>query len=373
MTRILLLLILLASPWAAASVVLLPGSSPQTTAPNTDFPNRVAVRVIDDATGAPVAGAVLNYFYIRELMTLAGANCTFDLYQYCSISTGADGVATLPAIHAVQAGHFDLTISSTYGTAHADLTIVVALPVAPLWWAGPTQTGWGLSIPQHGQSLFPVLFTYDVVGRPTWSVLEGQWAPAGVATTYGGALHKYRGSPYYAFDPAKVAITDRDVGAISFISNTQAQLGVTPDPSLFSPPPPTNFVRVQPFDFSPDVKQPERGVSDIWWGGPAQSGWGMTIAEAQGNLFLVWFTYDSNGRPTWFAMTEGSWTDANTWKGPVYLTSGSYLIGQGYSAAAYRATKVGDFSVRFNGTTQATFDYAVEGHAGTLQLQRFAY
>lgn len=73
------------------------------------------------------------------------------------------------------------------------------------------------------------------------------------------------------------------------------------------------------------MKQPERGVSDIWR------------------------------------------------QGPIYLTSGTGGFGVAYNPAAFRETKVGDFTLRFDGTTRATFEYSLEGHTGTLALQRFDY
>ena len=34
--------------------------------------------------------------------------------------------------------------------------------------------------------------------------------------------------------------------------------------------------------------------SDIWWN-PAESGWGITIADHETQLFAVWYTYRADG------------------------------------------------------------------------------
>ena len=265
------------------------------------------------------------------------------------------------------------------GIATADLRWVVKnaaglsyVPYQPLWWGGPGQSGWGLAMPQHGESLFPVYFHYDETGRPTWDVLTGSWR-AGAGGLYAGDLAHYQGSPYYAFDTTKVKVAGSVGATLSFDGANAAVLGINTNTSIITPPPPQFSLPVAPFSFTPAVKRAALGVSDIWWGGPSQSGWGISIAEDQGNLFLAWYTYESDGKPIWFSMPEGAWTDASTWKGAIYRTSGSSQVGAGYNPGMYQATKVGDFTIRFTGTSTATFDYAIDSHAGTLQLQRFTY
>jgi hypothetical protein len=269
----------------------------------------------------------------------------------------------------------DVALAYVYAGADFTTTNASGQPypsLAPLWWGGPGQSGWGVSIPQHGSSIFPVYFTYDSAGRPTWFVLEGEWGSGVVGSYFGTNLVQYLGSPYFAFDTTKVTVAGTSHGYVLFDSPAALRFVVS-DTRPISPPPPATVLALQPFDFAPAIKQPERGVGDIWWGGPSQSGWGITIAEAQGNLFVVWFTYDAAGLPVWFSMSEGAWVDANTWSGPIYRTSGSPGIGAAYDPAAFRETKVGDFTLRFAGTTRATFDYSLEGHSGSLPLERFPF
>ena len=246
------------------------------------------------------------------------------------------------------------------------------LPYKPLWWAGRSQAGWGVSIPQHGESILPIYYTYDGAGRPTWYLLEGGWSGA-TGGTYLGNLNAYYGAPYYAFDTARVKPRTSTPTSIDFIGSIQATMNLNLPANVYLGPPATMLPPLTPFEFPPATTRAELGVSDIWWGGPGQSGWGISIAEDRGNLFVAWYTYDVDGYAVWFAMPEGSWTDATTWQGPIYRTSGSGGIGGSYVAAMYRATKVGDFKLQFNGTSAATFTYSLEGHSGTLSLQRYAF
>ena len=44
--------------------------------------------------------------------------------------------------------------------------------------------------------------------------------------------------------------------------------------------------------------------SDMWWS-PSESGWGITIADHETQLFAVWYTYDTDGSPLWFTIPGG--------------------------------------------------------------------
>ena len=251
--------------------------------------------------------------------------------------------------------------------------------LAPLWW-NPAASGWGVSVPQHEERVFPVMFTYRK-GAPIWYVLDGAWT-GGFGASYKGYFNEYRGAPYYAFDTAKVTASQHGYGAFTFsalgIDRADFGTAILPGYEVYCSQSGqcfTYLTPVVPFAFPPAVPQAQRGLGDIWWGGPSQSGWGISIAEDHGNLFLAWFTYDGDGMPTWFSMPEGQWNDASTWKGPVYRTTGDgFLVGDAVlPRIPYAATKVGDFTIRFSGTTAATFTYNVDGHAGTLNLQRFDY
>jgi hypothetical protein len=135
-----------------------------------------------------------------------------------------------------------------------------------------------------------------------------------------------------------------------------------------------NFVQKQlvRLDFTPERPQGERGVAGMWWGGESQAGWGISVMEQQGNLFVTWFTYDALGNPTWFAMPEGRWLDASTWTGPIYRTSSSGWLG-GYDAGALRLEAVGDFVLGFAGPDSATFEWRIGGLGQRMPLERFPF
>lgn len=340
--------------------------------------------------GTPIANAVLTCDYDLGPWIQFDSAKSITSVSYSKATDGA-GELVIPPFHAID-GHGKGTyycaakddIENTYVFAKATYYVTYPdgstwAPIAPLWW-DPAQSGWGLSVSQHQERVFPVVFTYRN-GAPIWYLLDGSW-PYGFGESYVGWYNEYRGAPYYAFDSTKVTAQKHLFGYFAFSvknSLTKADLHNTCVPmQTGSLPPPcySTGSSVVPFSFAASTPQAERGLTDIWWGGPSQSGWGISIAEDHGNLFLAWFTYGADGMPTWFAMPEGRWTDANTWTGPVVRSTGDgvpFAGDAGTTSHSYAATKVGDFTIRFSGTTAATFTYNVNGHVGTLNLQRFDY
>jgi hypothetical protein len=95
--------------------------------------------------------------------------------------------------------------------------------------------------------------------------------------------------------------------------------------------------------------------------------------EQQGGLFAVWFTYGADGRPTWFVMPGGEWTDADTFAGTMYRTRGTPWASGTYDPSALRLVSQGPYRLRFDDASHATLEYQIEGRSGTLTLERQAF
>ncbi|HXN16033.1 MAG TPA: hypothetical protein VN878_06630 [Usitatibacter sp.] len=238
-------------------------------------------------------------------------------------------------------------------------------PWQDLWWSGISENGWGMSVVQHRDMLFAVIYAYDAAGKPTWYVMPGgQWNEAHSA--FSGVLYVPRGSPYYAYDAAHFVVPPPIGSATLTFSDLN---NVVLDYAIGGVSGRKAITRQA---FGPaDVTQPP-GIGDMWWGGSTQNGWGIAVLQQYRSLFSVWFTYDENGAPTWFAMPSGSWSDAKTWEGRLYRSTGSPWLGSSYDPAALRVFDVGRFRMRFD-TDSATFDYVIEGRAGTIALTRQSF
>ena len=339
----------------------------------------IGVRVTRD--GLPVAGVSFSF---RVDPNKAEAVPTAPGTLFVTAVTDAGGTAlmgTLRAVNGLGPGAvFASGIDQPSGVGifreiafmQTDANGSTAFDAQHLWWGGASESGWGLSIAQHGTRLFNVVFAYDEVGLPTWlGMTEGAWT-GGVGNTYRGPLFQPTGAPYYAYDPARLnASRIAALGTLEFDDPGHARLHV--EYRGFGYAYPTRVTPVERFDFSPAVPAPERGVTDIWWGGPSQNGWGLSITEQDGNLFGAWFTYDAHGRATWFSLPAGQWIDATTWTGNVYRSTSSGWIAGSFDPAAVKQQLVGTATLRFSDTSHAQFTYSVEGHQGTVPIERFDY
>ena len=64
--------------------------------------------------------------------------------------------------------------------------------------------------------------------------------------------------------------------------------------------------------------------TDIWFN-PSEPGWGMNVVQSNDFLFLTFFIYGADGKPTWF--TGQVTLDASTnFNGTLFSTTGTYYI-----------------------------------------------
>jgi hypothetical protein len=239
-----------------------------------------------------------------------------------------------------------------------------ANPLKDMWWAGLGENGWGMSVVQHGDMLFNVIYAYDANGAPTWLVMPGgAWNDD--KTAFHGALYRPHGAPFSAYDPGRFVAGD-PVGSatLTVVDGSTMTLDYVVDGA-------SGRKTITRQLFAPqETPALASDFGDMWWGGAAQSGWGVALLQQYRTLFGVWFTYDASGKPTWFVMPSGAWTDASTYVGRLYRTTGSPWAGVRYDATAFRSTDAGPFALRIAADGSATLDYTIDGRSGSLGLSR---
>jgi autotransporter-associated beta strand protein len=229
-----------------------------------------------------------------------------------------------------------------------------------MWWGGSSQNGWGMSLVQHGDTLFGALYIYDANGKPMWLVLPGgTWNPT--HTAYSGSIYTPTGSPFFAYDATRLSVgLARGTATITFTDATNASIDYTIDGVV------GHKLLTREIFASGALVQPVR--TDLWWGGSPQNGWGVTILQQASTLFSVWYTYDEHGVATWYVMPGGSWTASDTYEGHIYRTLGSQWIGADYDPSKLQVSDVGTYKLQFNGDSSATFTYDADGHSGSIPL-----
>ncbi len=119
-----------------------------------------------------------------------------------------------------------------------------------------------------------------------------------------------------------------------------------------------------------------QNYSDIWWN-PNESGWGVTIADHQTQMFAVWYSYDTDGTPMWFTVQGGTFNSARTFfTGDLYRTTGPSFTGT-FDPNAVTVTKVGTASFDFapaGGTPgTAVFSWTIGSAGRTVQVVRQSF
>ncbi len=276
-------------------------------------------------------------------------------------STGSTGTAEFTVTPDGRLGNYQVEVSFR-GKTQVITMSPPANPLQDMWWAGREENGWGMSVIQHASTLFSVIYAYDTAGKPIWYVMPGG-AWDSTRTSFSGAVYAPHGAPYSTYDTSKF-VPGAPVGTVTltFLDASTASLDYTIDGV-------SGHRVIQRQEFGVDDPTPTADVGDMWWGGFAQNGWGIAVLKQQRTLFSVWFTYDAAGAPTWFVMPSGYWSDASTWEGHIYRTTGSPWVGRAYDANALQVIDVGAFRYRF-GIEGATFDYIIDGKSGTMAITR---
>lgn len=229
-----------------------------------------------------------------------------------------------------------------------------------LWWAGPQENGWGMSIMQHRGVMFGALFIYDASGNPRWLVMPGgAWNPQ--RTAYSGSLYSPRGSQDHATLPSTF-VPGLPVGTILLTPSSRD--AITLDYNVGGVSGSKQLTR-QPF--GPVHPHPTLRFDDMWWAGMAQNGWGFALAQQFRNYFGVIYTYDAQGEPTWYVAPSLTASPGHDIAGPLYRTRGSPWVGATYDPGALSVAEVGTLRLQFDGAEQGQLIANIAGRPGIAQ------
>jgi hypothetical protein len=115
-------------------------------------------------------------------------------------------------------------------------------------------------------------------------------------------------------------------------------------------------------------------ASDLWFN-PAESGWGVNLAQQGDTAFLTLYVYGSDGRPTWYVASAmlGQKTSSAagdvSFSGDLYATTGPAFSGA-FNPNAVVTTRVGTATFDITAGTMGTLTYTVNGIRIVKQLVR---
>lgn len=244
-----------------------------------------------------------------------------------------------------------------------------------LWWVGPAENGWGATIIQHGRQIFGVLYFYDPEGRATWAYLSGGTWDA-TNTVFTGDVYIPSGSYYRQYDSTQFRANGRvGTASITFADASTAyitsrmQYASYPAPEIFSTPLDKKLV---PLARNGGANPSGANYADMWWGGPSQNGWGLSLIQAGSTVFMPWFTYGDDGHPTWFLFQGDSWS-GNAVTGTMYRSTGAPLLGLRYDPSVHQLTAAGSGTITFSAPDSAMFSYTLDGFPNNQPIQRLVF
>jgi hypothetical protein len=314
-------------------------------APNT------AVTLTAQCDGAPTSYSWAHGVVGSTVVVNPAVTATYTLRAANAVGTGFPAVHTIPV--------------ATTGPGLRDYT--------GHWWGGTTENGWGMTLNQHGQAIFGVIYFYDATGEPTWAVMPGGTWNADF-TVFTADMYSPRGTPFSDYDASQL-VAGAPTGSITitFASPTQLTASYRLGYSQFDPSGPsiTTFGQksMTPLILNEGTSPTGLSLGDMWWGGASQNGWGISISQRNSELFAPWFTYGADRRPTWFIVTGASWS-GSTLLASVFRVTGSPWLGTPYDATLVTSTNMGPANLNFIDRASGTFAYSVGPAAALKVIQR---
>ncbi len=250
------------------------------------------------------------------------------------------------------------------------------------WWK-PTESGWGVAVQQQGSITFAVWFTYDAQAVPTWYTLQctfnGSTCTGTLATATGTPFPSITGPAGNTAISAGTATLTQTAGNRLNLSYTVGN--VTQTKTALEP---QNFVAADQVPVCTMQTPSGSGFraslgnyTDHWWGGSANSGWGLQISHQGNTVFFGWYTYGTNRNATW--MTGQGAVDASN---PRRVTGSLYAVNPGIPfsqisgpISSSSVQSVGTFEFQFADGERGTFFYSVPSQNlvnRSLPIERFA-
>jgi hypothetical protein len=236
-----------------------------------------------------------------------------------------------------------------------------------LWYAGEQESGWGIHFTQRHELLFAAFYTYDTSGNPKWYVASACAMPSSAATSgkCTGDLYEVTASSLFGIAQGGSHNAANKAGTLqmNFADSSHATMTYTVGSV-------TRTVPIQRQVFASGTTPPTIDYTDLWYAGEANSGWGMAISHQYNVMFLAWFVYDTNGKPTWYVASACSVvSNGNGCTGDLFQVTGP-PFGPTFDSSKVHAQAVGSVSVTFTDPNNGTLNYTVNGVTASKPLQR---
>jgi len=241
-------------------------------------------------------------------------------------------------------------------------------------WYNAAESGWGLNIVHQGDILFPTWFTYDTDGKPLWLAVSGATKQAD--GSYVGDIYRVIGVPFNQINGvASRTVTKLGSAKLSFANAGAASFSYT----LNNMPTQTKAMTRLPIGGGTPICETTTGsrasatnYSDIWWN-PQESGWGINLFHQDNLIFATWFTYDANGRDSWYTVSPAQVQPDGSFTGVIYQVPNGTPYNQINGAPAFpagSAAAVGNMTFRFTNGEKGSMTYTIGNVTQTKNFER---
>ncbi len=303
--------------------------------------------------------------------SLDGQNGGFTVFGEVTAGSMAvvDALARLPRVNAGSpfdelpyVGAIANGVIQKSNLALVSATVAAANSYQGLWW-NDRESGWGMSITQHGNLIFAALYTYDDAGQPTWYVLPNcPLAGAGCS----GDIYKVTGgtSPAVAWNDTAKQVNKVGAGALAFTNTTTGTFNFTINNIAGSK---TITQQVLATGTTP----PPIDYTDLWWNA-SESGWGISLTQQFGIVFVAWYTYDATGKPAWYVAPNCPLVGAGC-TSVLYQVTGATPITSAWNEASKMVSPVGSVTIAFADAANGTLNYTINGVSASRVITRQVY
>ena len=235
---------------------------------------------------------------------------------------------------------------------------VVANNYQGLWW-NANESGWGMSLTQHGNIIFAALYTYDDAGQPVWYAIPN--CPV-VSTRCTGDIYKVSGGtpPAVAWNGSAKNVTLAGSGTLTF-SNTSTGAFTFTINNIAGSKSITQQV------FATGTSAPAINYTDMWWNA-GESGWGISLTQQFGIIFAAWYTYDATGKAIWYVVPNCPVSGTGC-AGPIYQVNGGEPLTTAWNGTS-PAVVVGNMALAFSDAANGTMSYTLNGVSSSRVIGR---
>lgn len=231
-----------------------------------------------------------------------------------------------------------------------------------LWW-NPSESGWGMSVVQHGSMIFNTFYTYDQAGSPVWYVMSS--CPL-ADTSCTGAIFQVTGGtpPTKPWNGSGKVVKNVGTGTLTFVDANTATFSYTINGVAGS----KSIVKQM---FANGTTPPVVDYTDLWWN-PSESGWGVALTHQYGTMFATWYSYDSNGNAVWYVASNCT-VAGSACTGDLYQVTGGSPLTSTWNGTNKVVSKVGQIEFIFTDANNMTMNYFINGVQGTKNITRQSF